>query len=160
MTLTAARLAGIARHTAPRGAIETLDRALITSERGVEGDCKGALRPGRRNQRQVTLIEAGDWAAAMAELSGALPWWARRANLLVEGLDLPQQPGAVLRIGEVRLEITVECDPCQRMDQLLPGLQAALRPDWRGGACARVLSGGTIATGDIIDIEDLGEQAA
>lgn len=154
------RLAGIARHATPRGAMEVIESVLITPELGVEGDCKGAFKPGKRNRRQVTLLEAGDWAAAMAELGGDLPWWSRRANLLVEGLDLPQRPGSILRIGAVRLEVTIECDPCHRMDELLPGLQAALRPDWRGGACTRVLSGGTIAVGDIIDIENLGELAA
>ncbi|WP_294108805.1 MOSC domain-containing protein [Sphingomonas sp.] len=155
-----ATLAGIARHAAPRAAMETLERALITPELGVEGDCKGVFKPGKRNRRQVTLIEAGDWAAALAELGATLPWWERRANLLVEGLDLPQRAGAILRIGGVRLEITTECDPCERMDALIPGLRAALRPDWRGGACARVLSGGMVAIGDTIEIESFGELAA
>ena len=153
--MTAATLIGIARHAAPRGAMETLERVLITPERGVEGDCKGRFKPGGRNRRQVTLIEAGDWARAMAELGADLPWWSRRANLLIDGLDLPQRAGAILRIGTVRLEVTIECDPCQRMDELVPGLQAALRPDWRGGACARVLSGGMVAIGDRIEIEQV-----
>ncbi|MBX9814490.1 MAG: MOSC domain-containing protein, partial [Sphingomonas sp.] len=94
------------------------------------------------------------------ELGADLPWWERRANLLVAGLDLPRAPGVVLRIGDVRLEVTIECDPCQRMDELLPGLQAALRPDWRGGICARVLSGGVVAVGDRVEIENLGELVA
>ena len=158
--MTTATLAGIARHAAPRAATETLARALVTPELGVAGDCKGVFKPGKRNRRQVTLIEAGDWAAAMRALGATLPWWERRANLLVEGLDLPQRAGAILRIGAVRLEITTECDPCERMDALLPGLQAALRPDWRGGACARVLSAGMVRVGDTIDIESLGELAA
>ena len=41
----------------------------------------------------------------------------------------------------------------QRMDALVPGLFEALLPDWRGGACTRVLAGGTIAVGDTIRIE-------
>jgi len=153
--LASGTLIGIARHAAPRGAMETLERVLITPEHGVEGDCKGRFKPGGRNRRQVTLIETGDWARAMAELGADLPWWSRRANLLIDGLDLPQRAGAILRIGAVRLEVTIECDPCQRMDELVPGLQAALRPDWRGGACARVLSGGMVAIGDRIEIEQV-----
>ena len=103
---------------------------------------------------QVSLIEAGDWDKAMAETGHSLPWWHRRANLLVEGFDLPQTGGVRLRIGaEVLLEITQECDPCSRMEEIAEGLKAALTGDWRGGALARVLAGGTTSVGDTIRIE-------
>lgn len=153
-------IAGIARHAAPRAPMEELAQTRVTPELGVEGDCKGVFKPGKRNRRQVTLIERCDWEAAMAELGTAHRWSARRANLLVDGLDLPQVEGAVLRIGTVRLLVTTECDPCQRMDEIEPGLQAALRPDWRGGVCTRVLAGGEIAVGDVIEIEQEMETAA
>lgn len=138
--------------------MEVLDRVMITPELGVEGDCKGRFKPGGRNRRQVTLIERADWDAAIAELGVALPWSARRANILVDGLDLPQVYGTVLRIGDVRLMVMVECEPCSRMDALAPGLQAALSADWRGGVCTRVLSGGEIAVGDTILVEDVMER--
>lgn len=146
------RLGGIARHARPRGPIETLTEVSVSVEGGLAGDFRGAVKPGGRGRRQVSLIEAGDWAAAMAETGHSLPWWHRRANLLVEGLDLPQLPGTRLRIGEVVLEITQECDPCSRMEEVAEGLKAALTPDWRGGALARVIAGGTIAVGDMIEI--------
>jgi len=147
------RLAGIARHRRPRGVVETLDAVEVTLERGVEGDFRGGAK-GKPHKRQVTLIERGDWDAAMAELGLSLDWSQRRCNLLVDGFDLPQRVGARVRIGEsVVLEITTECDPCSRMEALAPGLEAALTPDWRGGACARVISGGHIAIGDRIRIE-------
>ena len=53
----------------------------------------------------------------------------------------------------LRIEITVETEPCERMDALLPGLKAALMPDWRGGVCGRVLTDGEIAIGDEVRIE-------
>ena len=147
-------LAGIARREHPRAPMETLEAADVTLEAGVEGDFRGKLKPNGRGRRQVSLIEACDWAAAMDELGLALPWEMRRANLLVEGLDLPQEAGVRLRIGEdVVLEITVECDPCFRMEEIAPGLEAALTPDWRGGVLSRVIAGGRIAVGDIIRIE-------
>ena len=91
----------------------------------------------------------------MAELRVDHHWSVRRANLLVEGLDLPQRAGAIVRIGDaVRLEITVECDPCSRMEEIEPGLKAALMPDWRGGALTRVISGGDIRIGDEIRVEE------
>jgi MOSC domain-containing protein YiiM len=36
------------------------------------------------------------------------------------------------------------------MDEALPGLQAALKPEWSGGVFAQVLDGGTIRVGDTI----------
>jgi MOSC domain-containing protein YiiM len=146
-------IAGIARHAAPRAPMEVLDRAEVSVEAGIAGDHRGRRRAGSTGKRQVTLMERRDWEAAAAQVDHCLPWQERRANLLVDGLDLPQVPGTRLRIGDVVLEITCECDPCQRMDALVPGLFAALLPDWRGGACTRVLVGGTIAVGDTIRIE-------
>ena len=147
-------LAGIARHAERRGPMETVDTVAISVEHGVEGDCRGPLKAGGKNRRQVTVIEAGDWAAAASEVGTDLEWWNRRVNLLADGVDLPQTEGARIRIGEdVVLEVTVECEPCSRMDALVDGLQEALKPDWRGGACTRVVSGGHIKIGDQIRIE-------
>ena len=148
-------LAGIARHRRPSAAMETLDAVTVSIASGVEGDCRGVVRPGGRGRRQVTLIERADWDAAMAEIGQAIAWSERRANLLVDGFDLPQMPGTLVRIGETLvLEITGETDPCERMEALSPGLFAALVPDWRGGACARVKADGDIRIGDTIRIEE------
>jgi MOSC domain-containing protein YiiM len=66
----------------------------------------------------------------------------------VSGLANPQATGDVLAVGDVRLFITGETTPCSRMEQQLPGLRAALTPDWRGGLTANVIAGGEIAAGD------------
>lgn len=147
------RLAGIARHQFPKAPMETIERARVTLEGGIAGDFRGAMK-GKPHKRQVTLMEAGDWDAAMAEVGHSIGWEQRRANLLVDGLDLPQQAGVRLRIGaDVVLESTVETDPCHRMDLLAEGLFAALKRDWRGGICAKVIAPGEIAVGDEIRIE-------
>ncbi|WP_315761246.1 MOSC domain-containing protein [Sphingomonas sp. Y38-1Y] len=149
------RLAGIARHAFPRGPIEVIDHVEVSVAGGLTGDFRGAVKPGGRGRRQVSLIEAKDWAVAMAATGHSLEWWHRRANLLVDGIDLPQVPGARLRIGTVLLEITQECDPCSRMEEIAEGLKAALTPDWRGGALAKVIEGGDIAVGDAIEVLEL-----
>ena len=151
------RLGGIARHERPRGAIETLSRVHVSRAEGLHGDFRGAIRPGKSGRRQVSLITAEGWAAALAELGAehaALAWHVRRANLLVTGLQLPREPGRVIAIGaSLRIETTCECDPCSRMEEILPGLKAALLPDWRGGVLGRVISDGEIAVGDLVRIE-------
>lgn len=138
--------------------MEEVARVQVTQAAGVEGDIRGRVRPGKTPSRQVSLIEAESWNAAMAELGladgDALPWYSRRANLLVEGLRLPREPGEVVAIGDsLRIEVTMECDPCNRMEEIHPGLKAALAPDWRGGVLGTVLNGGEIAVGDEVKIE-------
>ena len=151
------RLAGIARHDRPRGAMETVRRAAVTCAAGVEGDCRGKPKSGKAPRRQISLIEAESWSAALAELGAELgddvPWQERRANLLVEGIRLPREAGRVIAIGpDLRIETTMECDPCSRMEELRPGLKAALMPDWRGGVLGTVIADGEIAVGDDVRV--------
>jgi len=152
--MTTGRLAGIARHAQPKGPMETLEHVAVTSAEGVHGDFRGGLassKPSRR--RQVSLIEAECVTAAMAEAGAAVDWSECRRNLLVQGLRLPREEGLRVRIGDsLVVEITGECDPCERMEALHPGLRAALEPDWRGGFLGRVIEDGEIAVGDAIRI--------
>ena len=135
--------------------MEVLDAVSVNRDAGVQGDCRGVIAPGKSGRRQISLIEADSWSAAMADLQAAIPWQERRANLLVEGLRLPREAGRVIAIGKsLRIETTCECDPCSRMDELATGLRAALTPDWRGGVLGRVISDGDIAVGDEVRIEE------
>lgn len=147
------RLEGIARRFETRGDIEVLESTSIAPKTGISGDFRGALKPGR-NKRQISLIEAESWDSAMKDLGLSLPWWMRRANLLVGNLKIPRAEGTLIYIGEsCCLEVTMECNPCWRMDEIAPGLQAALAPDWRGGFLTRVITSGSVALGDEIRIE-------
>ena len=76
----------------------------------------------------------------------------RRANLLVEGVELPRAKGGAHRVGPVRLEVTGQTYPCIRMEEARAGLLKALARDWRGGVTCRVLSGGPIALGDAVEV--------
>ncbi|MDH5502091.1 MAG: MOSC domain-containing protein [Gammaproteobacteria bacterium] len=139
------RLVGIARRDKKRGEMRTLQEAEITDETGVALDYRG--KPGKR---QVTVISADVWRQVCKELGKTVPWTVRRANLLVEGVELPKEIGGELSIGEVRLQVTGETDPCFRMDEQCAGLTTALKPDWRGGVCCRVLRGGPVSVGDTV----------
>jgi MOSC domain-containing protein YiiM len=145
------RIAGIAIRRAPKAAPEKLERSDVTIAQGLIGNFRGVEKS--RRKRQLTLVHADDWAAACAEAGAELDWAERRCDLLVEGDALPQEVGALLRVGTCVVEITGECDPCVRMDALHPGLQAALTPAWRGGRLARVVEEGEIAIGDAVVTE-------
>lgn len=139
------RLLGIAARARPRAAMQELDEAEVTLERGVAHDSRG-----RQRKRQVTVLAREAWETACAAAGKTLPWTARRANLLVEGIELEATLGRRLRIGSALLEVTAETDPCERMDAAHPGLRAAMEPEWRGGASCRVIEPGRVKTGDAV----------
>ena len=147
------RLIGIARKDRPHAVMEVIGQARIGLDTGVEGDYRGAIKPGH-NKRQVTIMMAEDWIAALDQLGRPVEWQDRRVNLLVEGIVLPREAGAIVAIGSARFRITGECDPCRRMDAVADGLQLALRPDWRGGRTTIVMAPGEIAIGDEVRIEE------
>jgi MOSC domain-containing protein YiiM len=137
-----ASLLGIAVKQQRKGPMSQQDEAMITTRAGVAGDWRG--KPGKR---QVTLMSLTDWQAACGELDVALPWQTRRANLLVDMLPLYRSTGSRIVLGEAVLEVTGETDPCERMEQLQPGLFQALVPAWRGGVTCRVIDNGVIHVG-------------
>ncbi|MBM3347300.1 MAG: sulfurase, partial [Betaproteobacteria bacterium] len=134
---------------AKRGVMDAVDAAELLVDRGIAGS---ADQGGRR---QVTLLEAEVWEEVTRRLavSPLLPPApsARRANVLVRGLGLANARNRIIAVGNCRLQVHGETKPCERMDEVLPGLQAALYDDWRGGAFAGVITGGRIAVGDAID---------
>ncbi len=148
------KLAGIARHAAPKGPVETLDRVTVSRAEGLHGCFRGGLASTKASRRrQVSLIEADGVAEAFAESQAAFDWSECRRNLLVSGLRIPRRAGTKVAIGNsLVVEITDRCDPCERMDALHEGLRAALEPDWRCGFLARVVTDGEIALGDEIRI--------
>jgi MOSC domain-containing protein YiiM len=75
---------------------------------------------------------------------------AIRENITVAGEDVQAwEIGRQVRAGEALFEITMICDPCQRMDELRDGLREQL--DGKRGMLARVVESGEVAVGDPVE---------
>lgn len=127
----------------PAQAATTADVAELTLdvEQGTIGDHSTHAR------RQVTFLSQEAWQAATQQIGRDVPWQARRANVLVSGLDLRDSIGRRLHVGDCVVEIKGETKPCGVMDEAAMGLREALTPEWRGGAYGAVLEGGVIRAG-------------
>ena len=131
-----------------RGPMDAAETAELVAGRGLRGD---ATQGGRR---QVTVMSLDRWRTQTAHLPGPPAPGLRRANLLVEGIDLAHSRERVLCIGEARVRIFGETRPCHQMDEACPGLQEALSLPWGGGAFGEVIAGGAIAVGSPVAWED------
>ncbi|WP_419949240.1 MOSC domain-containing protein [Candidatus Palauibacter sp.] len=139
-----ARLEAIWLKAAKRGPMEPVSEATLVAGQGLEGNVD------RGGYRQVTLLDANAWETATREVGAEVSPDARRANLLVRGVDFRDAANRVLRIAGCRIRIRGETLPCARMEDAAPGLKAALKPDWRGGAYGMVVEGGPLALGDAV----------
>ena len=124
------------------GPMDRRESATLEAMQGIAGNAD------RGGWRQVTIIEKEVWEAVTARLGASIDPSARRANLMVSGIRLAHSRDQVLSIGGARIKIVGETAPCNLMDETHHGLQAALRPDWNGGAFGYVIDDGEITVGD------------
>jgi MOSC domain-containing protein YiiM len=130
-----------------RAPMVVIDAMQLETGRGVTGDRYSKLD----GNRQVTLIGVENLAAVGAYL-GTAPAdpEAVRRNIVVEGLNLLALKDRRFRVGEAVLQTTGECHPCSRMEEILGvGGYNAMRG--QGGITAKVLRGGLVRLGDVVE---------
>jgi MOSC domain-containing protein YiiM len=90
--------------------------------------------------------------AEAEELFGRpIPAGLTRRNLTLSSGVVPREPGALIRVGPVLLEVVRVAAPCKLLDDTIGrGAQEALRR--RGGSICRVLVGGEVAVGDPVQL--------
>lgn len=127
-----------------------VDQVVAKKKTGLEGDhFKGSLS----GKRQVTLIQKEhlETVASILNIESIDPGLTRR-NIVVSGINLLSLKSQRFKIGEVILETSGICAPCNRMEENLgPGGYSAMRG--HGGITARVMSGGEIKIGDSVSLE-------
>ena len=98
-----------------------------------------------RTKRQVLIIER----EALDEFG--LPIGDVRENITVQGIQLAGMlPGTRLKVGGALLEATLDCAPCQFIEDKRPGLREAMKG--KRGTLFRVIEGGEIKVGDTLQI--------
>jgi MOSC domain-containing protein YiiM len=129
------------------GVMDARREVTFVAGRGIDGTTN------RSSTRQVTIIAREAWATAERDLGATVDPSARRANVLVSGIDLARSRGRVLRLGATRVKVLGETRPCEQMDDARQGLRQALSPDWRAGVFGQVLDDGIVAVGDAVEWE-------
>jgi MOSC domain-containing protein YiiM len=97
------------------------------------------------SKRQVLIIER----ELLDEFQ--LPAGDVRENITVQGIQLAgMAPGTRVRVGHALLEATLDCAPCQFIEDKRPGLRAAM--EGKRGTLFKVIEGGEISVGDVLRI--------
>ena len=126
--------------------MEEIAAARIIENVGVEG-CAHARANGKR---QVLLMDM-ETLHKFELVPGLI-----RENITTEGLDVNALlVGQRVRVGGVELIVSMPCEPCEQIEALRAGLQAAMVGQ-RGMLC-KVLRGGSVKVGDAIEL--LGQTA-
>ena len=128
-----------------REPMNTVESATFIEGFGIEGD-RHAVKSGARAVRQVLLMDE-DTLEGFGLGIGQV-----RENVTVRGIDLHQvAAGQRLALGDdVVVEVTQFCAPCERMDEVRPGLREELFE--QRGMLATVISGGAVNVGDQVQV--------
>jgi len=135
----------VALHVTPqrRAPVQPLAHADALLEQGLAGN-----RHTRADSRRQVLFVEAETLDALGLAPGDV-----REQVTVRGLDLNAMVfGTRFAIGTATFEIAGPCAPCERMNEIRPGLREAL--EGRRGRFARVVQAGRLAVGDAVQVLD------
>ena len=126
-------------HGAP---MEPVGRATAITGEGLQNDVSRG-----RTRRQVLIVDT----QTIKEF-GLSPGTLRE-NVILEGQGLSgAQRGTIIKLGDAKLEVTLDCAPCDYLDDIKTGLQDDI--EGKRGTLCRVLDGGVITVGDLAIISN------
>ena len=124
---------------------KNIEKVRLIENFGLEGDAHGG-----NWHRQVSLLSY-EKVRAFEEKGISVEDGAFGENLLVEGFDFKTLPiGTRFRCGEVLLEMTQIGKECHSHCEIYQAVGDCIMP--REGVFARVLHGGMIQIGDVLEI--------
>lgn len=126
----------------------SMDGVEIEAHKGIVGDRYHGAR-----HRQVSVQSLDGLREGALALGSPIEPEQTRRNITLSTGEVPREPGALIRIGDVVLEVVRVAAPCKLLDDWIgPGAQPALRR--RAGSVCRVLEGGSISVGDAVWLGD------
>jgi MOSC domain-containing protein YiiM len=126
--------------------MKSVDEVTAEAGKGLVGD-----RYHGSKHRRVTVQSAAQLAEASSVLGRPIPLEGTRRNVTLSDGSVPTEPGTLVRVGPVLLEVVRVAAPCRLLEDTLgPGAQRALRR--RAGTAFRVLEGGVIRLGDAVEV--------
>ena len=124
----------------------SVERVEIVAARGIVGDRYEGSR-----HRQVSIQSLDALREAEEVFGSPIDPGLTRRNITISSGAVPREPGSLVRIGDVLLEVVRVAAPCKLLDDTIgPDAQVALRR--RGGSICRVLEGGTVTLGDPVEL--------
>ena len=135
--------------TEKKGAIQILESAFVKKGSGLEGD---HFKGSSSLKRQLTIIQMEhlQTVARILRRENIDPELTRR-NIVVSGINLLSLKDQKFRMGEVILETTGICAPCNRMESNL-GIGGYNAMRGHGGITTTVISEGKLELGDKVKI--------
>ena len=142
MTSRDATISHIFLKTSHGAPMEPVKSATAITDEGLQNDVSRG-----RKLRQVLIVD-NHTIKEFGLSPGAL-----RENIIVEGQSLSGAvAGTIIQLGNAKLEVTLDCSPCDLLDNIRPGLQDDM--EGRRGTLCRVLNGGVITIGDVVTLSD------
>lgn len=117
-----------------------------TSVQAIAGlGLSGEIHAREGSKRQVLLMDE-ETLKTFGLTTGRI-----RENITLRGIELHKlSEGTRVRAGNVLLEITMHCAPCEFIEEIRPGLRAEMNK--HRGMLAQVIEGGEIHVGDKVEI--------
>lgn len=134
----------VSLHVAPatRLPMRSVPSVEVETAAGIVGDRYHGSR-----HRQVSVQSLTSLAEAAEVFGAEVPAGLTRRNITLSDGVVPREPGALIRVGPVLLEVVRVAAPCKLLDDTMGrGVQEALRR--RAGSICRVLEGGLVVVGD------------
>ena len=143
------RIVAIHIAKASRLPMRSVDQVEVEAGRGLVGDRYHGSR-----HRHVTIQATGELAEAERRHGGSIDLGRTRRNVTIAAPSVPRTPGHRWRAGPIELEVVRDAAPCKLLEDAL-GRDARLALSRRAGVICRVLSSGTLRSGDAVDLGPL-----
>jgi hypothetical protein len=147
----------VALYVSPDKRVDMTSRRRITlvEGKGVLGDryyrLRGSFSKKNTVDRQITIIEEEALDAAARDYHLTIRAHLTRRNVVTRGIGLNHLVGCYFKLGAATLEGIKLCEPCALLAKRVGTDRAREALIHRGGLRCRIVEGGVVRVGDVVD---------